>query len=266
MYYKCEKCNKLWYYPIMACIFCKEKIKRIIPKLLNVKALTEVNSPSFGHKKVPYYVLLLEDEFGNTHVKKSYKKYEIGIGLDYNEKGKISASTIRYDPYEAIERTTRLLDGFDMDNGTKILIRVDLLDFKFSLLQSLVEFLIDNNIKKESITIIYDAEEENRLLTKFDIGSLGIKTKKLDKEDLHNINLVINLASVDSKKEFDCKSKALYLLFSTLKGNLKNQHPMLFASFNQKILGDAIKRLYQGKDVDSITGEEIEIIKDSLKA
>ena len=266
MHYKCEKCNKLWYYPIKNCIFCKEKIKRIIPRSFNVKALTEVNSPSFGHEKVPYYVLLLEDEFGNTHVKKSYKKYEIGNELDYNKKGKISASPIRYDPYEAIERTTRLLEGFDINNGTKTLIRVDLLNFKFSLLQYLVEFLIDNNTKKDNIIIVYDAEEENRLLTKFDIGSLGIKTKKLDKEDLHNINLVINLASVDSKKEFDCKSKALYLLFSTLKGNLKNQHPMLFASFNQKILGDAIKRLYQGKDVDSITGEEIEIIKDSLKA
>ena len=64
MYYKCEKCNKLWYYPIKNCIFCKEKINRVIPKSFNVKALTEVNSPSFGHKKVPYYVLLLEDEFG----------------------------------------------------------------------------------------------------------------------------------------------------------------------------------------------------------
>ena len=266
MYYKCEKCNKLWYYPIKNCIFCKEKIKRIIPKSFNVKALTEVNSPSFGHKRVPYYALLLEDEFGNTHIKKSYKKYKIGNELDYNKKGKISASTIRYDPYEAIERATRLLEGFDINNGTKILIRVDLLNFKFSLLQSLVGFLIDNNTKKEDITIIYDAEEENRLLTKFNIASLGIKTKKLDKEDLHSTNLVINLASVDSEKEFDSKSKALHLLFSTTKNNIRNQHPMLFASFNQKILKDVLKKLGQDKEVDSIAGEEIEIIKDALRA
>src|SRR3989338_336220 len=266
MYYKCEKCNKLWYYPIKNCIFCKEKINREIPKSFNVKALTEVNSPSFGHKKVPYYVLLLEDEFGNTHIKKSYKKYGLGNELDYNKKGKISVSTIRYDPYEAIERATRLLDGFDINNGTKILIRIYLLNFKFSLLQSLVEFLADNNTNKENIIITYDAEEENRLLTKFNIDSLGIKTRKLGKEDLHGTNLIINLASVDSKKEFDGKAKALHLLFSTNKNNIRNQHPMLFASFNQKMLEDALKKINQDKEVDSITGEEIEIIKDSLRA
>ena len=266
MYYKCEKCNKTWYYPVRNCIFCKEKTSRVIPKSFTVKALTKVNSPSFGHDRVPYYVLLLEDEFCNTHVKKSYKEYAIGSELDHNKKGKISVSTIRYDPYEAIERTIRLLGGFDINTGTKILIKVDLLDFKFSLLQSLVEFLIDNHVNKENMIITYNSEEENRLLTKFDIGSLSIKTKSLDKKNLQDTNLSINLASVDSKKELDSKAKSLYLLFSTIKNNTKNQHPMLFASFDQKILKDAIKKLNHDKEVDSITGEEIEIIKDSLRA
>lgn len=264
MYYKCERCNKVWYYFVRNCIFCKERLTRIIPKSFTVKALTKVNSPSFGHEKVPYYVLLLEDEFGNTHAKKSYREYKIEDKLDY-DKDKISVAAIRYDSYEAVEKTIRLLDNIEINNESKIIIKVHLLDFNFSLLQSLLEFLIEKGVNENNMIITYNTEEEDRLLSKFNIESLGIKTKIFDRKDIKD-NLFIDLASIDAKDEENIDSKSLYFLFSIIKNNTKNQHTMLFASFDKKILNEAIEKLNQNEDVNSITGEEIEIIKDSLKA
>ena len=127
MYYKCEKCSKTWYYPVSNCIFCRQKTKKIIPKSFTVKGITKVNYPSIGHEKVPYYVLLLEDEFGSTHAKKTYHEYELGTKIKDESKDKllISASTLRYDPYEAIERTIRLLK-VNFTDYHKLIIAVNL--------------------------------------------------------------------------------------------------------------------------------------------
>ena len=40
--------------------------------------MTEIFIPSSEHRTVPYYSLLLEDEYGYHHIKKTYKKYKIG--------------------------------------------------------------------------------------------------------------------------------------------------------------------------------------------
>lgn len=77
MVFKCEKCNLVWYYPVKKCIYCKGEVKELKEEKYTVKGITEVFIPSKDHSQVPYYDLLLEDENGNLHIKKSFKKYEI---------------------------------------------------------------------------------------------------------------------------------------------------------------------------------------------
>ncbi len=78
MVFKCEKCNLAWYYPVKKCIYCKGVVKELKEEKYRVRGITEVFVPSKDHSQVPYYDLLLEDENDNLHIKKSFKKYEIG--------------------------------------------------------------------------------------------------------------------------------------------------------------------------------------------
>jgi len=78
MVFKCEKCNLVWYYPVKKCIYCKSEVVELKEEKYRVRGITEVFVPSKDHSQVPYYDLLLEDENDNLHIKKSFKKYEIG--------------------------------------------------------------------------------------------------------------------------------------------------------------------------------------------
>lgn len=78
MIYKCKKCGSSWYYPVEKCIYCKIETEKIEQTELKVIGVTEVNVASEGHGNVPYFVALLQDEFGNTAVKKTTKKYNEG--------------------------------------------------------------------------------------------------------------------------------------------------------------------------------------------
>jgi len=78
MVLKCEKCNLVWHYPIKKCIYCKGDVVELKEEKYTVKGVTEVFIPSKDHSQAPYYDLLLEDENSNLHIRKSFKKYEIG--------------------------------------------------------------------------------------------------------------------------------------------------------------------------------------------
>lgn len=81
MAWKCENCGKQWGHPVAKCIFCNGDVRIIEPASLVVKGVTEILVPSDEHPKVPYFNLLLEDEAGNYHIRKSFKAYEIGEQL-----------------------------------------------------------------------------------------------------------------------------------------------------------------------------------------
>ena len=81
MIWVCKKCNLTWYHPVDICIYCRSKIEDVKPRSYIVKGITEVFVPSLDHTEVPYYNVLSEDEYGNLHIKKSFKKYEIGDSL-----------------------------------------------------------------------------------------------------------------------------------------------------------------------------------------
>lgn len=82
MVWKCEKCNKTWYYDVKRCIFCGGELDVILNTQLKIKGLTKVFIHSSEHKEVPYYVLLLEDCFGNLQIRKTFIEYCVGDIID----------------------------------------------------------------------------------------------------------------------------------------------------------------------------------------
>jgi 3-hydroxybutyryl-CoA dehydrogenase len=74
----CRKCGFTWRYNLSECISCGGKLETLRPKEFTVVGATEVAVASAEHTKVPYYNLLLEDEYGNLHIHKSFKSCRIG--------------------------------------------------------------------------------------------------------------------------------------------------------------------------------------------
>jgi len=78
MIWECSKCKRRWYYPVEMCIFCRSELNEITPSKFTVKGITEVHIPSSEHDVVPYFELILEDDFGNFYVRKSFRNFQIG--------------------------------------------------------------------------------------------------------------------------------------------------------------------------------------------
>ncbi len=77
--WKCTKCNKTWHYNnIEKCIFCSSPLAEIQSKKYKVKGSTEIFIPSPDHRDIPYIDLLLEDESGNSLIKKTHQQYKLG--------------------------------------------------------------------------------------------------------------------------------------------------------------------------------------------
>ena len=93
MVWECEKCNKKWYYHVEKCIFCGSDLNSVNATKFTVRGVTEVFVPSVEHDSVPYFELLLEDENGNFHIKKSFANYNIGDSIE-SEASKEESSKI----------------------------------------------------------------------------------------------------------------------------------------------------------------------------
>lgn len=79
MAYRCDNCNKKWDVPVEKCIFCDNAIKSDENgNKHEILSYSEVNIPSLGNEKVPYYIYLLKDENENKFIKKSFSKYQLG--------------------------------------------------------------------------------------------------------------------------------------------------------------------------------------------
>ena len=83
---ECKKCKRKWYYPIKSCIFCQKELTETNPTKYHVKGITEVFIPSTNHKQVPYFDLLLEDEHGDLHIKKTFETHKIGDTISSTKK------------------------------------------------------------------------------------------------------------------------------------------------------------------------------------
>ena len=82
MVYECEDCQKQWYYNVKKCIFCQGDVVELAPAKSTVRGITKIEIPSPGHTRVPYCDLLLEDEYGNFEIRKSFSDHVVGDMLE----------------------------------------------------------------------------------------------------------------------------------------------------------------------------------------
>ena len=172
MFYQCPKCKRVWQYPLEKCPECFLNLKRFESKKLEVIGISRVLIPSPMHPKVPYFVLLLEDENGNKFVQKAMKECKIGDKFEIKEsqnKNSVVIWRVKYDLYEAISKIIFLLDGLKLDQNKKILILPTLVSVCHpherenthpEVLRELIEILIEKGAKAENIKVAGQSQSD----------------------------------------------------------------------------------------------------------
>jgi len=172
MFYQCPKCKKIWQYPIKKCPNCFLGLERLLTKTAKVIGVSKVNIPTLLHSKVPYFVLVLEDEKGNKWAQKSIKEYKIGDVIKYEstqDKNAVAIWRIKYDILEAIEKVVKLLGGLEINPRTKILILPTLISPKHpylavntnpKFLESLINYLVKIGGDIKSIKVAAQSFDE----------------------------------------------------------------------------------------------------------
>lgn len=165
MFYQCPGCKKNWQYPIEKCPDCFLKTERTPSKKIKVIGVSKVWISTLLHPKVPFFVLLLEDEQGRKWVQKSIKEYkpndEFKLEKAVGDKNAVAIWRVKYDILEGIEKTISLLD-VEINPNAKTLILPTLVSPAhpyFSqntnprVLDQVIKFLIQRGIKKENIKV-----------------------------------------------------------------------------------------------------------------
>lgn len=172
MFYQCPKCKKIWQYPIEKCPNCFLGLERLLTKTAKVIGVSKVNIPTLLHPKVPYFVLVLEDEKGNRWAQKSIKEYKIGDVVEYEstqDKNAVAIWRIKYNIFEAIEEVIELLGGLGINPQTKILILPTLISPKHpylavntnpKFLESLINYLVKIGGDIKSIKVAAQSFDE----------------------------------------------------------------------------------------------------------
>lgn len=172
MFFQCQKCKKVWQYPIEKCPNCFLEVERLPSKRAKVLGVSKVNIPTIFHQKTPYFVLVLEDENGNRWVQKSIREYKIGelfkVEPCTNKSG-VAVWRIKYDILEAIEKVVELLGGLEINSQTKILILPTLIAPKHpyfavntnpKFLESLINYLIKIGGEVKNIKVAAQSLDE----------------------------------------------------------------------------------------------------------
>ena len=171
-FYKCPKCKKTWQYPLEKCPECFLNLERFESKNLKVIGISRVLIPSPMHSKVPYFVLLLEDENGNKFVQKSMREHKIGDKFEIKasqNKNSVAIWRVKYDLYEAIEKIISLLGGLKVNQNSKILILPTLVSVSHphlrenthpEVLRELIKILIEKGAKTENIKVAGQSHSE----------------------------------------------------------------------------------------------------------
>jgi len=183
-FYQCPKCKKIWQYPIEKCPNCFLGLEKLLTKEAKVIGVSKVNIPTLLHPKVPYFVLLLEDENSNRWVQKftpyrnevsgagSIKEYKIGDVIGYEtsqDKNAVAVWRIKYDILEAMEKVIELLGGLKINSQTRILILPTLVSPKHpylaintnpKFLESLINYLSNIGADKKNIKVAAQSFDE----------------------------------------------------------------------------------------------------------
>jgi uncharacterized protein (DUF362 family) len=236
MFYQCPKCKKVWQYPIEKCPDCFLELKRISSKRARVIGISRVSIPTILHPKVPYSVLLLEDENGNKWVQKNTQEYKIGDIIDdkpSQDRNAVAIWRIKYDILEAVEKVIELVGGLEINPQTKILILPTLIAPKHpyfavntnpKFLDSLIKYLKEREIDPKNIKVAAQSFDETPIeasaqksqlldvclknqINPLDLAKSNFVKKEKDNftfeisEEVFNSDLIINLPilKIDSK-------------------------------------------------------------------
>ena len=168
MFYQCPKCKKVWQYPIEKCPECFLELGRRKSEKIKVIGVSKVTIPTMLHPKVPYFVLVLEDERSNKWIQKSAKEYRMGDQFiqkelsSFESKEAVAIWRLKYDILEGIEKVVELIDGLDVNQNSKILILPTLISPKHpyftentspQFLESLIKYLLEKGAKLENIKV-----------------------------------------------------------------------------------------------------------------
>ncbi|MBI2529662.1 MAG: DUF362 domain-containing protein [Candidatus Diapherotrites archaeon] len=166
MLWICDKCGAKWAYPVEKCIYCRGAVKAEHEKNLKVIGRTDVFAASAEHEKVPYACLLLEDEKGNLHIRKTFSDVKIGGALRSDEgapkKNLVAVSRTGYSAKDAAKRAMQILNLKEIRPGMKILIKPNLALAKPAssgivtnpeVVRGVIEFLLERGIEKNNIIV-----------------------------------------------------------------------------------------------------------------
>jgi uncharacterized OB-fold protein len=172
MFFWCKNCKKVWQYKIEKCPRCFLPLERIKSKKAKVIEVAKVQIPSIFHSKVPYFVLVLEDENGNKWLQKSIKEYKVGEEIEFERernKKAVAIWRVKYDLLEAIEKVVEMLGGIKISQSSKILILPTLVSVSHpyfrdntspQFLKAVLKFLFEFGIKPENIKIASQSFDE----------------------------------------------------------------------------------------------------------
>lgn len=166
MLWICEKCNVKWAYPVEKCIYCRGAIKTEHEKVLKVIGRTDVFAASAEHEKIPYACLLLKDEKGNLHIRKTFSRNKIRDEIAHEagstEKTLVAVSRTGYSAKDAAKRAMQILNLEEIKPGMKILIKPNLALAKPAssgivtnpeVVRGVIEFLLERGIGKSDIVV-----------------------------------------------------------------------------------------------------------------
>jgi len=264
MFYCCPKCKLTWQYPIEKCPECFSELKKEGSQMLKVAGVSKTNIPTILHPKVPYFILLLEDEKGRKFVQKSEKEYKIGdefkIEISKN-KSAVAVWRFKYDLEESIAKLFSLVGEIKLKPETKVLILPTLVSPKHPYLrentspeflkevlsylfrkgilpenvkvagQSFDEIPIEGSVQKSGFFPVF--QEMNVAPINLAEGNFVKKDKFEVSEEISKNDLIINLPIMKTDSDLKIKG-ALFNLLKLLKK--ENYLSLKYLSSDEEIL------------------------------
>lgn len=265
MYKVCKKCKKLYWRNVSKCLRCNKvgTLNLLIPKEFKVLASTTVNISSKEHQKVPYNVLALKDEYGNTSIKKTFKDYKTGSIIKYDHvitDEFMVCTKIRYIEEAALKRIL----SFIKNKFKKLFIDIDLSDCKAK-----ETFEAGKMFSKESLNFLFEALKENKVdysIVRNDYSDLvsikyNLKTKKQKEKN----SIKLKIISINNTPNIKQEANTIYLINCKYYVNKNHVYKanLLFLTNNINLLKDFFS---SGKIDDKFFyGEEAEVIFEELK-
>jgi len=264
MFYYCPKCKQNWQYPIEKCPECFSEIKREESQNLIVAGVSKTNIPTILHPKVPYFILLLEDEKGRKFVQKSEKEYKIGDEFKIESaknKSSVAVWRFKYDLKYALEKLIGLIGEINLNPENKVLILPTLVSPRHPYLREntspefikeVISYLFQKSIKPENIKVAGQSFDEIPIegsvqksglfpvfqelkVTPINLaeGNFVKKDKFEISEELFKNDLIINLPIMKADANLKVKG-ALFNLLKLLKK--ENYLSLKYLSSDEEIL------------------------------